>query len=164
MCVVTCPLVHLVCNRSASGLASAAAPASASLTPGPNAWLALWWKAPVSPGGHIYHQSWRLGGSERPRQVQVHLNGFQLSLKNVERGNPPWSLSVPWCSCWVCREYKSLPTWALLRVVFIYCEQPWVLDNILLWDKEQTCLLLTVCAYFGESLNSGFLNCDANSR
>lgn len=48
----------------------------------------------MSSAEHTHHQSWRLGGGERLRQVLVHPYGFKLSLLGTGKGGPPRALSV----------------------------------------------------------------------
>lgn len=78
--VVTYLQVFLVSMCAAAVLASTPLPAGSCfcMTPGWGAWVAPWFRVPVSTIGHLHCASWSLGSNERPVWVQFILGGFQL--------------------------------------------------------------------------------------
>ena len=121
-------------HRSASGLASATAPVSASPTPGPNAWLALWWKVPASSVEHIHHKRWRLGGKAGsssskgvPAQPQKYWKKKSLTISKCPLMFLLGMLII-----------QAPPTCAVLRVVFIPIMVGWLAQwlNICLRLRE----------------------------
>lgn len=90
-------------------------------------------------GVEMIHRSWGTLAHQPPAEISqawpmsaepIQLSPGQIAgLQNIGRSNSWWVLRAPACSCWVCKEYKTLTTlyfpprllqWATLRNELIF--------------------------------------------